>query len=94
MYLIINGPASFDKQLKNIFQTCAGLEEECLFQFSLRPSAGPIPISHFLIQEVFRVYLNKFEIGVSHLFLIIFSNYKFTLVNLISRNNRHHENNS
>ena len=39
-----------------------------------------------VIQEVFHVYLNKFEIGVSHLFLIIFSNNKFTLVNLISRN--------
>ena len=38
------------------------------------------------IQEVFHVYLNKFEIAVSHLFLIIFSNNKFTLVNLISRN--------
>ena len=33
------------------------------------------------IQEVFHVYLNKFEIVVSHLFLIIFSNYKLTLVN-------------
>ena len=37
------------------------------------------------IQEVFHVYLNKFEIAVSHLFLIIFSNNKCTLVNLISR---------
>ena len=40
----------------------------------------------YIIQEVFHVYLNKFEIAVSHLFLIIFSNYKFTLVNLISSN--------
>ena len=38
------------------------------------------------VQEVFHVYLNKFEIAVSQLFLIIFSNNKFTLVNLISRN--------
>ena len=38
------------------------------------------------IKEVFHVYLNKFEIAVSHLFLIIFGNNKFTLVNLISRN--------
>ena len=38
------------------------------------------------VQEVFYVYLNKFEIVVSHLFLIIFGNNKFTLVNLISRN--------
>ena len=38
------------------------------------------------IQEVFLVYLNKFEIAVSYLFLIIFSNDKFTLVNQISRN--------
>ena len=38
------------------------------------------------LQEVFHVYLNKFEIVLSHLFLIIFSNNKFTLVNLISRN--------
>ena len=41
-----------------------------------------------IIQEVFHVYLNKFEIAVSPSFLIIFSNNKFTfnLVNLISRN--------
>ena len=38
------------------------------------------------IQEVFHVYLNKFEIAVSHSFLIIFSFNKFTLVNQISRN--------
>ena len=37
------------------------------------------------VQEVFHVYLNKFEIAVSHLFLIIFSKNKFTLVNQISR---------
>ena len=36
------------------------------------------------IQEVFHAYLNTFEIAVSHLFLIIFSNNKFTLVNQIS----------
>ena len=40
--------------------------------------------SRLFIQEVFHVYLNKFEIVVSHLYLIIFSNNKFTLVNLIS----------
>ena len=34
-----------------------------------------------LIQDLFHVYLNKFEIAVSHLSLIIFSNNKFTLVN-------------
>ena len=46
-----------------------------------------INISMFLkIQEVFHVYFNKFEIAISHLFFIIFSNNKFTLVNLISRN--------
>ena len=38
------------------------------------------------VQEVFHVYLNKFENVVSHLFLIIFSYNKFTLVNQISRN--------
>ena len=38
------------------------------------------------VQEVFHVYLNKFEIAVSTLFLIIFSNNEFILVNLISRN--------
>ena len=38
------------------------------------------------VQEVFHVYLNKFEIVASHLFLIKFSNNKFTLVNQISRN--------
>ena len=34
------------------------------------------------IQEVFHVYLNKFEIAVSNLFLIIFINNRFTLVNM------------
>ena len=38
------------------------------------------------LQEVFHVYLNKFKIEVSHLFLIIFSYNKFTPVNLISMN--------
>ena len=38
------------------------------------------------VQEVFHVYLNKFEIAVSHLFPIKFRNNKFTLVNQISRN--------
>ena len=38
------------------------------------------------IQEEFHVYLNKFETAVSHSFLIIFSNNKFTLVYQISRN--------
>ena len=39
-----------------------------------------------ILQEVFHVYLNNFDIDVSHLFFIIFSNNKFTLVNQISRN--------
>ena len=30
------------------------------------------------LQEVFHIYLNKFEIAVSNLFLSIFSNNKFT----------------
>ena len=42
--------------------------------------------SSLAIQEVFHVFLNKFEIAISHLFLIIFGNNKFTFVNLISRN--------
>ena len=37
------------------------------------------------LQEVFHVYLNKFKMAVSHLFLIIFSNDEFTSVKLISR---------
>ena len=43
---------------------------------------------HFriIVQEVFHVYLNKFEIDVSQLFFSIFSNNKFTLFNQISRN--------
>ena len=32
------------------------------------------------VQEVFHVYLNKFEIAVSHLFLIIFSNNKLIYI--------------
>ena len=39
-----------------------------------------------IVQEVFHVYLNKFEIAVSQLFLILFSNIKLTLVNQISKN--------
>ena len=38
------------------------------------------------LQEVFHVYLNKFEIALSHLFFIIFSNNKFTWVNPFSGN--------
>ena len=37
-------------------------------------------LSYLGLQEVFHVFLNKFEIAVSHLFHIIFSNDKFTLV--------------
>ena len=43
-------------------------------------------LSSLSIQEVFHVYLNKFEIAISHLFLIILGNNEFTFVNLISRN--------
>ena len=38
------------------------------------------------IQEVFHVYLNKFEIAVSHSFLNILSNNKFTLLIRSSKN--------
>ena len=37
------------------------------------------------IQELFHVYLNIFEIALSHLVLIIFGNNNFTLDNLITR---------
>ena len=32
---------------------------------------------HFELQEVFHVYLNKFENAVTHLFLVILGNYWF-----------------
>ena len=38
------------------------------------------------IQEVFHVYLNKFENTVTHLFLVILGNNLFPWVNLIFRN--------
>ena len=38
------------------------------------------------IQEVFHVYLNKFENAVTHSFLVIFGNNRFSWVSLISRN--------
>ena len=38
------------------------------------------------IQEVFHVYLNKFENFITHLFLVIFSNNCFPWVSMISRN--------
>ena len=38
------------------------------------------------VQEVYHVYLNKFKIALSHLFLILFSDDTFTLVNLTSWN--------
>ena len=38
------------------------------------------------IQEVFHVYLNKFENAVTHLFLVIFCKNWFPWVSLISRN--------
>ena len=31
-------------------------------------------IMYTLVQQVFHVYLNKFEMAISHLFLIIFCN--------------------
>ena len=40
----------------------------------------------FLMQEVFHVYLNKFENDVTHLFLVILGNNLFSWVSLISRN--------
>ena len=44
------------------------------------------------VQEVFHVYLNKFEIAVSHSFLIIFSDNKFTLLIRSSEMRSHQEN--
>ena len=38
------------------------------------------------VQEVLHVYLNKFEIAIFDLFLIIFINNKLRLVNMISKN--------
>ena len=38
-----------------------------------------------MIQEVFHVNLNKFENAVSHLFLVISGNNRFSCVSLISR---------
>ena len=38
------------------------------------------------VQEVFHVYLNKFENAVTHLFLFIFDNNWFPWLSLISRN--------
>ena len=38
-----------------------------------------------ILQEVFHVYLNKFENAVTHLFLVIFGNNCFPWVSLISR---------
>ena len=45
-----------------------------------------------VIQEVFHVYLNKFEIAVSHSFLIIFCNNKLTLLIRSSEMRSHQEN--
>ena len=39
-----------------------------------------------VLQEVFHVYLNKFENAVAHLFLVILDNNWFPWVSLISRN--------
>ena len=38
------------------------------------------------MQEVFHVYLNKFENAVTHLFLVVFANNLFPWDSLISRN--------
>ena len=40
------------------------------------------------VQEVFHVYLNKFENAVTHLFLVILGNNLFLWVSLISRNTK------
>ena len=44
------------------------------------------------VQEVFHVYLNKFENAVTNLFLIIFGNNLFPCVSLISRNTQSSKN--
>ena len=46
------------------------LDSDGIFRRRMKEPGGPE------LQEVFHVYWNKFEIGVSHLFLIIFSNKK------------------
>ena len=51
----------------------------------LRYGYSLIP-TYQIIQEVFRVYLNKFENAVTHLYLIIFGNNWYSWVSLISRN--------
>ena len=43
-------------------------------------------LEQWCIQEVFHVYLNKFENAVTHLFLVIFGNNWFPWDSLISRN--------
>ena len=43
-------------------------------------------VTHCILQEVFHVYLNKFENAAAHLFLIIFGNNWFQWASLISRN--------
>ena len=53
---------------------CAGLPGEAI------GPGGPYQNFKEKLQEVFHVYLNKFEIAVSHLFLIIFRNNKFYIV--------------
>ena len=45
--------------------------------FYLNPVC-PKFISNKQVQKLFHVYLNKFEIAVTHLFLIIFCNNWFT----------------
>ena len=45
-----------------------------------------------LLQEVFHVYLNKFENVITYLFLVIFGNNWFQWVSLISRNTQSSQN--
>ena len=52
----------------------------------LRWRADSKSSKYIQLQEVFHVYLNKFENAVSHLFLFMFSNIKLTLINQIFRN--------
>ena len=67
---------------------------ELRMEKSLIPLGFSLLIMLLDIQEVFHVFFNKFEIAVSHSFLIIFSNNKFTLVNPFSRNGQSPEENS
>ena len=77
--------------LAKTYRIFATFTESCCKNMGILQEISPDYKSYALvyitvIQEVFHVYLNKFENAVTHLFLVVLGNKLFPWVSLISRN--------